>query len=50
MNMPQNRLTTILSRSWRFVLLRGVVAILFGILTLFQPGISLASLVMLFGV
>ena len=49
MNMPQNRLTTILSRSWRFVLLRGVVAILFGILTLFQPGISLASLVMLFG-
>lgn len=49
MAMSQNRLTTILSRSWRFVLLRGVVAILFGILTLFQPGISLASLVMLFG-
>lgn len=49
MNMSQNRLTTILSRNWWAVLLRGVVAILFGILTLFQPGISLASLVMLFG-
>ena len=38
-----------LSRNWGWVALRGVVAILFGILTLNRPGISLASLVLLFG-
>jgi uncharacterized membrane protein HdeD (DUF308 family) len=32
------------------LLLRGIVAIAFGVLTWFQPGISLASLVLLFGV
>jgi uncharacterized membrane protein HdeD (DUF308 family) len=38
-----------LSRNWWVLLLRGVVAILFGVLTFMQPGISLASLVLLFG-
>ena len=38
-----------LSRNWGWVALRGVVAILFGVLTLNQPGLSLASLVLLFG-
>ena len=38
-----------LSRNWGWVALRGVVAILFGIFTLNRPGISLASLVLLFG-
>lgn len=38
-----------LSRNWWVLLLRGAVAILFGILTFLQPGISLASLVLLFG-
>ena len=39
----------VLSRNWGWVVLRGVVAILFGVLTLFQPGITLAALVLLFG-
>ena len=39
----------ILSRNWGWLVLRGVVAILFGVLTAFQPGITLAALVLLFG-
>ena len=39
----------ILSRNWGWVVLRGVVAILFGVLTMFQPAITLAALVLLFG-
>lgn len=38
-----------LSRNWWVLLLRGLVAILFGVLTFTWPGISLASLVLLFG-
>lgn len=38
-----------LTRNWGWVALRGVVAILFGILTLFNPGITLAALLLLFG-
>lgn len=43
-------LTDVLARNWRWVAARGVVALLFGLLTLFNPGITLASLVFLFGV
>jgi uncharacterized membrane protein HdeD (DUF308 family) len=39
----------VLKRNWGWVVLRGFVAILFGVLTLFQPGITLAALVLLFG-
>jgi uncharacterized membrane protein HdeD (DUF308 family) len=39
----------ILSRNWGWVVLRGVAAILFGVLAAFQPGITLAALVLLFG-
>jgi uncharacterized membrane protein HdeD (DUF308 family) len=39
----------ILSRNWGWVVLRGVAAILFGALALFQPGITLAALVLMFG-
>jgi uncharacterized membrane protein HdeD (DUF308 family) len=39
----------VLSRNWWLVALRGVAGILFGILTLFAPGISLAALVLLYG-
>jgi uncharacterized membrane protein HdeD (DUF308 family) len=39
----------VLSRNWGWVVLRGFVAILFGVLTLFRPGITLAALVLLFG-
>jgi uncharacterized membrane protein HdeD (DUF308 family) len=39
-----------LTRNWGWVALRGAVAILFGILTLFFPGITLAVLILWFGV
>jgi uncharacterized membrane protein HdeD (DUF308 family) len=42
-------LAAILARHWWVLLLRGVVAILFGVLSFASPGISLASLVLLFG-
>jgi uncharacterized membrane protein HdeD (DUF308 family) len=38
-----------LSLNWWVLLLRGVAAILFGVLALAMPGISLTSLVLLFG-
>jgi uncharacterized membrane protein HdeD (DUF308 family) len=38
-----------LVRNWWVVLLRGLAAVLFGLLTLFAPEISLTALVLLFG-
>jgi uncharacterized membrane protein HdeD (DUF308 family) len=38
-----------LTRNWWVVLLRGLAGIIFGLLTFFEPGISLAALVLLFG-
>jgi uncharacterized membrane protein HdeD (DUF308 family) len=49
MNLVNERLASILSRSWWLLLLRGLAAIAFGILTWSQPGLSLAALVLLFG-
>jgi uncharacterized membrane protein HdeD (DUF308 family) len=40
----------VLVRNWPLVALRGVAAVLFGLITMFQPGIGLAALVLLFGV
>ena len=39
-----------MSRNWWMLLIRGVFAILFGLIALLSPGIALASLVLLFGV
>jgi len=39
----------VLSRNWGWVALRGFASILFGIVTLLLPGITLAALVLLFG-
>jgi uncharacterized membrane protein HdeD (DUF308 family) len=50
MNVTENRLAAVLSRNWWALLLRGLVAIAFGILVWLLPGISLATLVLLFGV
>ena len=50
MNMAIHPLASILSGSWWVLLLRGLVAIAFGVLTWAQPGLSLAALVLLFGV
>lgn len=38
-----------LARNWWVVALRGVIAILFGVLTILNPAISLAALILLFG-
>jgi uncharacterized membrane protein HdeD (DUF308 family) len=48
MRMPTMGAET-LSENWWVVVLRGLAAIVFGVLTLFAPGISLAALVLLFG-
>ncbi len=50
MNMAIHPLASILSGSWWVLLLRGLLAIAFGVLTWVQPGMSLAALVLLFGV
>ena len=38
-----------LARNWWLFLLRGIAGIVFGVITFFAPGISLAALVLLFG-
>ena len=38
-----------LARSWGWIVLRGVVAVVFGVLTLMNPAITLALLVLWFG-
>lgn len=43
-------MTGLFARNWWLILLRGIVAILFGILALSRPGITLGALVLLFGV
>jgi uncharacterized membrane protein HdeD (DUF308 family) len=42
-------LASTLSRNWWLLVLRGVVAIVFGVLAWAEPGITLAALVLLFG-
>lgn len=49
MNRVENPLAAILQRGWWLLLLRGIVAIAFGVLTWVQPGISAVALVLLFG-
>jgi uncharacterized membrane protein HdeD (DUF308 family) len=38
------------TRSWWILLLRGIIAIIFGVLAFFWPAVTLATLVILFGV
>lgn len=49
MNDVDTKLAAILLRNWWVLLLRGLVAIAFGVLIWVQPGISLVALVLLFG-
>lgn len=49
MDSLEKKFSNVLSRKWWTVLLRGLVAIAFGVLIWFQPGISLIALVLLFG-
>ncbi len=46
---PAQNLAGMLSDHWWLMLVRGIIAILFGILAFAQPGITLATLVILFG-
>ncbi len=39
----------VLSRNWGWVALRGLVSILFGVLAILMPGVTLAAMVLLFG-
>jgi uncharacterized membrane protein HdeD (DUF308 family) len=49
MNIIEQRLASTLTRGWWRLLLRGLAAIAFGILAWCRPGITLATLVLLFG-
>ena len=50
MNGLENHpLATLMQRGWWLLLLRGIVAIAFGVLTWLRPGISAVALVILFG-
>jgi len=49
MNTVEKHLAAILSHHWWVLLLRGLIAILFGVVVWFRPGISLVALVMVFG-
>lgn len=48
-SVPSSQLASMLSRGWWLVVLRAIAAIAFGALTWVMPGISLASLVLVFG-
>lgn len=39
-----------LQRNWWLILIRGAIALLFGVVALAMPGVTLASLVLLFGI
>lgn len=39
----------LLARNWGWVMLRGVAALIFGLLTLFNPALTLVALIILFG-
>ena len=49
MEYIEARFNETLSRGWKLLLVRGMAAIAFGILTWMRPGISLTALVLLFG-
>lgn len=46
---PQRLLLHALARNWWLILLRGIAAIVFGVLTFIWPGVSLVTLVLLYG-
>jgi uncharacterized membrane protein HdeD (DUF308 family) len=50
MELLRDRMAELFKRGWWQLLLRGLAAIAFAVLTWFRPGISLASLVLVFGV
>lgn len=49
LNQYNASMAKLLSRTWWLLLLRGIVAIIFGLLTFFMPGITLYVLIIFFG-
>lgn len=49
MDRIENPISNLLQRGWSLLLLRGLAAIAFGLLTWLKPGISLSALVLFFG-
>jgi uncharacterized membrane protein HdeD (DUF308 family) len=47
--MATRMVDDVLVRNWGFVVLRGVAALLFGLLTFFNPALTLATLILVFG-
>lgn len=50
MLMPSGAMSALLARNWWVIALRGVFAVLFGGIALLLPGVTLASLVLLFAI
>src|SRR3954469_4863054 len=50
MSIVEKGLSTILSRTWWALLLRGVIAIVFGVFAFTHPALSLTSLTLIFGI
>lgn len=48
--MPPGAAAPMPRRSWWLIVLRGIAALLFGLVAIFWPGISLAALITLFGI
>lgn len=46
---PSEAMSAVLARNWWAIALRGAVAILFGIIALLLPGLTIATLVLFFG-
>jgi len=49
MSVDSAAMSAVLAQNWWAVALRGAIAILFGLFALFQPGVTMLSLVVVFG-
>jgi uncharacterized membrane protein HdeD (DUF308 family) len=47
--LPLSSLTGTLARNWWLILLRGICAVIFGVLTFVWPGVTLVTLILLYG-